>query len=205
MLSDDEFLRDVLPLLRAKRAAQGRESDSLHVTSGHPSSPKNDPNVQVRSGLWFPVTVSQRSKFNEWANVQVTGHAEARSEDLSTPVDGWIVLDHSVMNLDAERVTLVSVENKSLTGIKQVHGERVKFVKDVFRLTLKGVDATSDRFYVLDFPARTQDHKTQMLMRAWELRKKAREEHQKTLTLKQEFMKLPRVSSEDLMRLLEES
>ena len=199
MLSDDEFLEAVLPLLRAKRAAQGRESDSLYGSSGHLSSPKNDPNGHTRSGLWFPVVVSQRAKYGHIAKVEVMGTAEAVSADLSRPLDGRIRLEHSVMNCNAERVTLLTTERKRLVGLKDVRGQRVKYEKDVLRVHLKGLDVQPVRFYTIDFPYTSKDHQTQTLMRGWEARHQAREKYREELET--EYMKLPRVSLEELKKL----
>lgn len=204
MLSDDDFLKDVLPLLRAKRAAQGRESDSSHDSPGQPSSPKNDPNGQTRPWIWLPTVVSQRTKFGHWENFQVNGWATPLSADLSGPVDGRITLQDTLMGCKAERVTLITVEEKSLTGIKEVRGERVKFTKDVLRLNLKGVDYSQDRFYVVDIPKRNPDHKVQTLKQEWLLREKARNEHQKKRILKEEYEALPRVTVEQLVSELKE-
>lgn len=199
MLSDDEFYKAVLPLLRAKRAAQSRESDSSYGSPGQSSSPKNDPNGHSRSGLWFPVVVSQRAKYGHIANVEVMGVAEAVSADLTRPLDGRIRLEHSVMNCNAERVTLLSVERKRLTGLKNVGGQCVKYEKDVFRVQLKGLDAQPVRFYTIDFPDSSRDRDVQNLIRGWEARSKARNEYREILEA--EYMNLPRVTVEELQKL----
>lgn len=173
MLSDDEFLRNVLPHLRAKRAAQGRKSDSLHHSSGQPSSPKNDPNGQDRSELWFPASLTQLSKYGKTVTLQVRAYAEPVSAALSSEVDGWITLNEQVMNGRKEKVKLVSLRSWDRTdgdGVTIGH-RRV--------LELIGLELQPPRRYFVTMKIMNDDprrYKLESLWNAWTSRRQARED-----------------------------
>ncbi|MFE9742976.1 hypothetical protein [Streptomyces sp. NPDC006477] len=183
MLSDEDFLAEMMPKLRAKLAAQGRTGDSSHDSPASPSSPKNDPNESLRMPGhvgWFPVEVNARTKFGTWEVVQLRGIAEPVYAPLSNEFDGIVKLETPYMNLDAERVTLISVDHLNIPGHKKIKGERVRTETEVIRVTMLGMDAQPHREYKMDLPARSHDHQIEKLIRLWEgrfqARKKCRED-----------------------------
>lgn len=170
MLSDDEFLRNVLPQLRAKSAAQGRVGDSLHDSSSRSSSPKNDPNGHDRN-LWFRGSLTQLTKFGKSATVQVRAYAEPRHAALSSDADGFIVLSEPTMGGEMEDVSLVSLRSQDITagdGVKIGH-RRV--------LELVGIEIYPQRRYFVTMKILNGDPnaaKMQRLWADWLARKKAR-------------------------------
>lgn len=171
MLSDDEFLRNVLPHLRAKRAAQSRSSDSLHDSPSQLSSPKNDPIGHDRSRLWFPANVTQLSKYGKPVTVEVRAYAEPLRAALDSDVDGWINLNERVMNGQREKVALVSLRSQDITA-----GDGVK-IGERRTLELIGLEEHPQRRYFVRMKVMSSDsdrYRKNSLWQEWLNRKEAR-------------------------------
>lgn len=174
MLSDDEFLQNVLPHLRAKRAAQSRSSDSLHDSPSQLSSPKNDPTGHDRSRLWFPANVTQLSKYGKPVTVEVRAYAEPLRAALDSDVDGWINLNERVMNGQREKVALVSLRSQDITAA--VDGVGVK-IGERRALELIGLEQHPQRRYFVRMKVMNGDsdrYRKNSLWQEWLNRKEAR-------------------------------
>lgn len=153
MLSDDEFLAQVMPYLEEKSAAQGRTGESSHHPSSGSTSPKNDP----AGGLLFPITITAMTKFGHTVTTDehLGSCVPLGSEDFPD-VDGILRLEIPYMNVQSERITLSNFE---------------KF-PDVVRVTVVGLDAQPARIYQVDFPMFRDSgySKTKQLVAKWRVR-----------------------------------